>query len=197
MTETFDVEFARFLARSGGVGLGRLIEQAVPGNARGRTCRRSTPPAALVGAATPSASRQSRPTRPDRPSSAAGDDRLSLPSSLAAVSSPFGWRADPLGAGRRFHAGVDLQAAYGREVPTAAAGRVVFAGEQGAYGQTVVVEHAGGLRTRYAHLSSITVEAGQELAKGQVLGRVGQSRTGHWAAPALRGPEGRAEAGST
>lgn len=60
-------------------------------------------------------------------------------------------------------------------MPAAAPGRVVFAGEQGAYGHTVVVEHGEGWRTRYAHLSAIAVQAGQELADGSVVGRVGQS----------------------
>lgn len=91
------------------------------------------------------------------------------------ITSAFGWRADPFHGGARFHGGIDLRAAYGREVPVAAPGRVIFAGEQGGYGQTVVVEHAGGYRTRYAHLSAIAVRPGEELASGAVVGRVGQS----------------------
>jgi murein DD-endopeptidase MepM/ murein hydrolase activator NlpD len=52
---------------------------------------------------------------------------------------------------------------------------VIFAGQQRGYGQTVVVEHDGGVRTRYAHLSAVTVQPGQQLAEGEVLGRVGRS----------------------
>jgi murein DD-endopeptidase MepM/ murein hydrolase activator NlpD len=172
MTETFDVEFARFLARSGGVGLGRLIQGALP-EGPGSGVPVADVGVGLVGGST----REPRAADPvaARPESLGGTEAaLSLPLTTN-VSSPFGWRADPLGAGRRFHGGIDLHAAYGREVPSAAPGRVVHAADQGAYGQTVVVEHAGGLRTRYAHLSAITVEVGQELAKGEVLGRVGQS----------------------
>jgi murein DD-endopeptidase MepM/ murein hydrolase activator NlpD len=56
-----------------------------------------------------------------------------------------------------------------------APGRVVSAGVEGGYGQSVVVEHAPGLRTRYAHLSSIDVEPGQTIEIGSVVGKVGQS----------------------
>ncbi len=105
-------------------------------------------------------------------------DRLesSWPLPVAApLSSKFGWRRDPLGGGTHFHAGVDLKTAYGRPVPAVEPGRVVFAGEQGGYGLTVVVDHGGGVQTRYAHLSQLGVRTGEELAGGQVLGRVGTS----------------------
>jgi murein DD-endopeptidase MepM/ murein hydrolase activator NlpD len=93
----------------------------------------------------------------------------------ARTSSAYGWRSDPFHGKARFHSGIDLASAYGREVPVAAAGRVTFAGERGAYGQLVVVEHENGLETRYAHLSTIEVRAGQDVALGDVVGRVGQS----------------------
>jgi murein DD-endopeptidase MepM/ murein hydrolase activator NlpD len=70
---------------------------------------------------------------------------------------------------------VDILAAYGREVPAAGAGQVVFSGVQGGYGNTVVIEHPGGIRTRYAHLSSIQVEAGDPVQSGTIVGRVGSS----------------------
>lgn len=91
------------------------------------------------------------------------------------VTSPFGWRADPLTGGARFHRGVDLKAAYGQDVPAADAGRVVFSGTQGGYGTTVVLEHANGSRTRYAHLSAALVAAGDAVGPGQVVGRAGSS----------------------
>jgi murein DD-endopeptidase MepM/ murein hydrolase activator NlpD len=95
--------------------------------------------------------------------------------SAADVTSSFGWRKDPFSGAAKFHSGVDIRAAYGREVMTAGAGRVVSAGVQGGYGQSVVIEHAPGLRTRYAHLSSIDVTPGQVLDGGSVVGKVGQS----------------------
>ena len=91
------------------------------------------------------------------------------------TSSAFGWRNDPFRGRRKFHNGVDLRAAYGTEVPTAAPGKVTFAGERGAYGLMVVVEHPNGVETRYAHLSSTAVQPGDSVAAGQTIGRVGSS----------------------
>ena len=70
---------------------------------------------------------------------------------------------------------MDLRAAYGEPIGAADAGTVVFAGEQRGYGQTVVVEHTGGVRTRYAHLSSLMTEAGAEVKAGEAIGRAGRS----------------------
>ena len=92
-----------------------------------------------------------------------------------AVTSAFGWRQDPFTRQMKFHQGVDLRAAYGQDVKSAAPGRVVFSGEQGGYGTTVIVEHPDGMRTRYAHLSERLVQKGDELAAGQPLGRAGHS----------------------
>ncbi|HVC21282.1 MAG TPA: peptidoglycan DD-metalloendopeptidase family protein [Vicinamibacterales bacterium] len=97
-----------------------------------------------------------------------------LPQILAApVNSPFGWRRDPFNGQMRFHEGVDLRAAYGQDVPAAGTGKVVFAGNDGGYGLMVLLAHPGGLETRYAHLSSIAVQDGQQVQAGQTLGRVG------------------------
>ncbi len=90
-------------------------------------------------------------------------------------TSPFGWRRDPFSGATTYHRGVDLRAAYGEPIGAADAGTVVFAGEQRGYGQTVVVEHAGGVRTRYAHLSSLATEAGADVKAGDTIGRAGKS----------------------
>ena len=92
-----------------------------------------------------------------------------------AVTSAFGWRRHPITKEIKFHQGVDLRAAYGQEVQAAAAGKVVFSGDQGGYGATVVVEHADGTQTRYAHLSARLVKKGDEVGSGEALGRAGRS----------------------
>jgi murein DD-endopeptidase MepM/ murein hydrolase activator NlpD len=71
--------------------------------------------------------------------------------------------------------GVDIRALYGRDVASVGPGRVVSAGVQGGYGKSVIIEHAPGLRTRYAHLSSIDVAVGDAVDDGAVIGKVGQS----------------------
>jgi murein DD-endopeptidase MepM/ murein hydrolase activator NlpD len=93
----------------------------------------------------------------------------------AAVTSPFGWRNDPFSGARKFHGGVDLAMAYGADVPAAEDGRVVVAESEGRYGNTVVLEHASGAQTRYAHLSEILVRPGDTVPAGYTLGRAGSS----------------------
>jgi murein DD-endopeptidase MepM/ murein hydrolase activator NlpD len=76
--------------------------------------------------------------------------------------------------GTRFHAGIDLTAARGTTVGAAASGRVVFAGfAAGGWGNLVVVAHASGVRTMYAHLSGFAVSTGQVVGIGTPLGTVG------------------------
>lgn len=154
MTDTMDGQLARHLAGQSG-GLYDVLVQAFSKQ--------------LGGAAVPSATlTPSGGGLPAEPMSL-----LALPEGR--VSSQFGWRTDPLTGGNRFHKGVDFAAAYGTDVPSAGQGRVVFAGEQGGYGQTVVIQHAGGVQTRYAHLSHIGVTAGESVEAGAIVGRVGSS----------------------
>ncbi len=97
----------------------------------------------------------------------------SCPISLAwPVDAPVG---DPFGPrGNRFHAGIDLIAPSGTPVGAAASGRVAYAGWlAGGWGNLVVVAHADGVRTMYAHLSSISARLGQRVGAGTRLGAVG------------------------
>lgn len=89
------------------------------------------------------------------------------------LTSSFGWRQHPVGGGMKFHKGVDIAMPVGRDVPAARAGQVTFAGEQGGYGLTVVVNHGDGVSTRYAHLSEIKVKVGDSVGDGQSIARSG------------------------
>jgi len=60
-------------------------------------------------------------------------------------------------------------------VGAAAAGRVIFAGAYGGYGNAVIIDHSGGMSTLYAHLSSITVTYGEIVSAGQTIGLVGST----------------------
>ncbi len=102
-------------------------------------------------------------------------------------TSVFGTRRVFNGEPRSPHPGLDLRADTGEPVRSAGAGTVVLA--EGYYysGNLVIVDHGGGLCTLYAHLSEIEVEEGQQVAKGEVVGRVGATGrvTGphlHWGA---------------
>ena len=83
------------------------------------------------------------------------------------VTGAFGPRDD------RFHAGIDIAAASGTPASAAASGRVSFAGRDDGYGLLVVVAHAGGVRTLYAHLSGTRVHVRQRVRAGERIGSVG------------------------
>jgi hypothetical protein len=89
---------------------------------------------------------------------------------LAPVGDRFGPR------GNRFHGGVDLLAAAGTPVLAAAPGRVTWAGPRaGGWGNLVAIAHPDGVRTLYAHLSTISVRVGEWLSGGTIVGRVGST----------------------
>jgi murein DD-endopeptidase MepM/ murein hydrolase activator NlpD len=98
-------------------------------------------------------------------------------------TSGYGWRTHPIFGTKRFHAGIDIGAGYGAQIVAAASGVVVSAGAQGGYGNTVVIDHGGGLATLYAHQSSYAVSSGQRVSRGQVIGYVGS--TGYSTGPHL------------
>jgi len=88
----------------------------------------------------------------------------------------FGGRRNPFGGpGYEFHSGQDIEAAWGTPVVASASGRVSFVGWQNGYGQLVVVDHGGGLTTRYGHLAHIDVELNQMVSRAQLLGKVGST----------------------
>ncbi|MFB6347793.1 MAG: M23 family metallopeptidase [bacterium] len=92
------------------------------------------------------------------------------------LSSSYGYRKDPMGGkGKSFHEGVDLAAWYESPVRSPAAGTVEFSGRKGGYGKVVKIRHEYGYTTLYGHLASRTVEEGEQVKKGTLVGRVGSS----------------------
>jgi len=88
----------------------------------------------------------------------------------------FGGRRNPFGGpGYEFHTGQDIEAPLGAPVIAGARGEVSFVGWQNGYGQLVVIDHGGGLSTRYGHLSHIDVELGQTVSRGELIGKVGST----------------------
>jgi murein DD-endopeptidase MepM/ murein hydrolase activator NlpD len=77
--------------------------------------------------------------------------------------------------GKSPHDGIDLAAPAGTPVRTAAEGSVLFAGPQQGYGLLVIIEHAHGLVTVYAHNRDLRVRTGQQVRDGQVIATVGES----------------------
>ena len=105
------------------------------------------------------------------------------PSYTHTINSPYGMRTNPVSGIYKLHAGVDIGASYGTSIYAAAGGTVIQAGENGGYGNCVMVNHGNGYTTLYAHMSSIAVSNGQSVSQGQVLGYVGS--TGNSTGPHL------------
>jgi murein DD-endopeptidase MepM/ murein hydrolase activator NlpD len=99
------------------------------------------------------------------------------------ITSGYGWREHPVLGGRRFHAGIDIGASTGTLIAAAGEGTVIFAGLKNGYGNTVIVDHGGGIATLYAHQSTIGSSVGQAVRRGQTIGYVGC--TGYCTGPHL------------
>ncbi len=101
----------------------------------------------------------------------------------APITSRFGWRTHPLTGNRRFHSGLDIGAPSGSPVVATGAGTVISAGWNGGYGKAIIIQHSDTQQTLYGHLSEISVQAGQTIAQGTVIGLVGS--TGNSTGPHL------------
>lgn len=103
-----------------------------------------------------------------------GTGRFVFPAN-ARISSGFGNRVHPILGYSRFHGGVDFAAPQGTAIYAADSGQVIFSGWYGGYGQTVIVDHGGGLTTLYAHASRLLVREGQSVRQGQSIAAVGST----------------------
>jgi murein DD-endopeptidase MepM/ murein hydrolase activator NlpD len=100
-----------------------------------------------------------------------------------AVNSEFGNRQSPWGEGHEFHGGLDIRANRGTPVHAPAPGTVIHAGPAQDYGIAVIVDHGRDIRTLYGHLTKTSVQAGQTIDRGTVLGLSGN--TGRSSGPHL------------
>lgn len=92
------------------------------------------------------------------------------------LESGFGGRRNPFGGSSyEFHDGQDIDAPMGAPIVAGAKGIATFVGWQHGYGRLIVIDHGGGLTTRYGHLSEFSIEEGNEVARGQFIGRVGST----------------------
>ncbi|MFK3722900.1 peptidoglycan DD-metalloendopeptidase family protein [Pseudomonas monteilii] len=101
------------------------------------------------------------------------------------LSSKFGVRRFFNGEERNPHAGLDFAVPAGTPIKTPANGKVILIGDYFFNGQTVFVDHGQGFISMFCHLSRIDVKKGQDLRRGEVVGRVGSTgrATGphmHW-----------------
>ncbi len=71
------------------------------------------------------------------------------------------------------HLGIDLASLARSPVPASNSGRIVFGGRIGIYGNTVLIDHGFGLFSMYSHLTDVTVEKGQNVSRGDIVGHTG------------------------
>lgn len=90
------------------------------------------------------------------------------------ISSPFGYRMHPVLHTWRLHTGIDYAAPQGTPVRASADGVITFKGRKGGYGNAVMIRHAGGIETLYAHLSAFSQVQGN-VRGGEVIGFVGST----------------------
>jgi murein DD-endopeptidase MepM/ murein hydrolase activator NlpD len=100
---------------------------------------------------------------------------LAAPLDRFTITGEFGKRRDPFTRSRAYHAGLDLGAPRGAKVLAPAPGRVIFADPSGPYGNLVEIDHGMGIVTRYAHLKSIAVAEGEEVALRTPIGVIGST----------------------
>lgn len=108
------------------------------------------------------------------------DGALQWPLPVAGtITSPQGYRTDPITGETSYHSGTDIAVPEGTPILAAADGTVTVANATdswgGSYGYYVKIDHGGGLTTLYAHCSKICVTVGQEVKAGQVIAYVGHT----------------------
>ena len=114
---------------------------------------------------------QKKLTSPVKPDS---DSPEGLPVS-GRISSPEGWRHDPINVDMRYHAGTDIAAPAGSEIHAVAEGRVIESGPKGSYGNAVVIQTQDGRKMLYAHNNQNFVQVGDWVSRGDAIAEVGST----------------------
>lgn len=175
-TELFDQETAMNMARHGTLGIADILYRSLAADAESAASSEAahSPDAGRLSGSTTGAR---APEAGDAETGANEDSDIpdfQLPVH-APLSSAFGMRRDPFTGQARFHKGIDLAAPEGMAVVPALPGKVLAAGYARGYGNAVLVEHEGGIRTRYGHLAAIHVKAGDVITSENTLGTVGST----------------------
>jgi len=91
------------------------------------------------------------------------------------ITSPFAYRVHPVSETVNFHTGIDIAAEEGRPILAALPGVVVEVGWSDIYGNYIILEHAGNLRTFYGHCSVIIAKEGMVVSQGERIAKVGNT----------------------
>ena len=108
-------------------------------------------------------------------SDAASGLPLSRPTAAGQQTSGYGVRFDPFTRRPAYHSGLDFNGGYAQPIHATGPGVVAYTGQRSGYGNVVEIDHGRGLKTRYAHLSSFAVRAGERVAVGQRIASMGST----------------------
>ena len=100
---------------------------------------------------------------------------LSPPLNPSPVVSAYGPRLHPILGYTRMHTGMDIDGDSGQEIFAAESGTVIYSGARGGYGNTIIIDHGGGMATLYAHQSRLVAAKGDEVRLGDLIGYVGST----------------------
>lgn len=98
-----------------------------------------------------------------------------LPECSPRITSHYGRRKHPVTKKYKFHCGIDLYGKKAAPIFASAEGKVIFTGRRNGYGNFVEISHGRGIVSKYAHLKNIEVKKGQQISRGQLIGRQGRS----------------------
>lgn len=102
-------------------------------------------------------------------------NRMPVAGGTVPVSSHYGLRRDPFTGRLARHSGLDIPGRHGTPILASGGGRVVSAGYQGAYGNSVTIDHGDGLTTLYGHASKLLVRRGDVVMPQQKIALVGST----------------------
>ncbi|MBP1903551.1 murein DD-endopeptidase MepM/ murein hydrolase activator NlpD [Paenibacillus turicensis] len=91
------------------------------------------------------------------------------------LTSNFGYRTDPFSGKAAFHAGIDIGGKIGDPVYAAAAGTVITSEASSSRGNYIVIQHPNGIQSWYLHLQKSVVAKGEQVTKGQNIGKLGNT----------------------
>ncbi len=96
---------------------------------------------------------------------------------LGHISSGYGYRDHPINGNYQFHGGVDIGANMGDPIQAFASGTVEYTGEDDSYGLYFQIDHGNGVKSFYAHCSTVLVRKGQAVSIGDTVALVGSTGT--------------------
>jgi murein DD-endopeptidase MepM/ murein hydrolase activator NlpD len=99
------------------------------------------------------------------------------------ITSGVGWRVHPLGFGVKWHAGLDIANKTGTPIHAAASGTVIRSENNTGYGRMIEIDHGFGISTLYGHCTTLKVEKGEWIERGQFIATMGS--TGYSTGPHL------------